>query len=257
MLKLLQTANKRPRLDRPRMGRSWSSDVELQDNDFSENYKDNTSIADSFHYEEYESDEDMKSPDSKTVEAEKKRHTAKRKHGEICVPDPAISRDNAIVGRPDASKCSFTLQTERPDPKNPGHYIPSNPILFEYPNPVNWDDKTSVGKLNSWRYQVFKRTLGQKRESRPPWTVNEQNKLIEIVQSHLNEPSTGGRFSQINWNELERRFNAFFAGKSHLKGESTAETSYNVRGKDMVAKTRKLAVDRPHLPRSAGAIENQ
>jgi hypothetical protein len=103
----------------------------------------------------------------------------------------------------------------------------------------------------------LKRNIGQKRESRPPWTIAEQNKVIELVHAHLNSPSTGGRYSKIKWKEIERDFNQFFQSRFHRKGEMTAETAYNTRGEDRVAKSRKLIADRLHLCRSAGAIENQ
>jgi hypothetical protein len=104
---------------------------------------------------------------------------------------------------------------------------------------------------------VFKRTLGSKREPRPAWTVAEQNKLIELISTHLQAPATGGRYSRIDWAQIEQNFNSFFSNKTHTKGEMTAETKYSTRGKEMVAKPRKLGQNRAHVPRSAGAIENQ
>jgi hypothetical protein len=185
------------------------------------------------------------------------KFTAKRKYGERCIPDPSINRDCAVVGLPDLPKLSVTFQTERPKPNNPGNFIPSDPVTYNYQCSVDWNDKKSVDKLNSWRYQLFKRTIGQKRESRPPWTISEQNKVIELVHAHLNSSSTGGRYSKIKWNEIERDFNQYFQNRFHHKGEMTAETAYNTRGEDRVAKSRKLMADRLHLSRSAGAIENQ
>jgi len=232
------------------MGVSWSDDETVDEQE---------SLLDDFKYECSDSDEFIKSETGNSNDPAKKKHknSARRKYGERCLPDPTISRDNAIVGQPDLSKVSFTLQTERPDPNNPGSYLPSDPVLFEYTQPIDWDDKASIGKLNSWRYQVFKRTWGQKRESRPPWTINEQTKLLSLLDSHLKSPSTGGRFSRIQWQEIERAFNSFFQNHTHLKGEMTAETSYHQRGKENTAKSRILVADRPHLQRSAGAIENQ
>jgi hypothetical protein len=186
-----------------------------------------------------------------------KKHEAKRKHGERGVAEENTDRNNAVAGHRDLSKLLIELKTERPDPVNPGQFIPSDPIKFEYTKEVDWDDKLSVSKLNSWRLQVFKRTLGSKRESRPPWTVAEQNKLLELVSSHLKATATGGRYSRIDWAEIERSFNAFFSDKTHKKGEMTAETKYSTRGKEMMAKPRKLGQSRPHIPRSSGAIENQ
>jgi hypothetical protein len=246
------------------MGVSWSDDEALDEEESFDSVKD----------EEDKDDDDIERPAGRGKDPvshnisppmsqklirlkSKKKHEAKRKHGERCIPDENTNRDNAIVGRYDPSKLVIEFQTERPDWTNPGHFIPSGPARFEYPNAVNWDDKTSISKLNNWRLQVFKRTIGQKRDSRPPWTINEQNKLLELLHSHLKGTETGGHYSLINWKEIELDFNSFFAEKTHKKGELTAETSYNVRGKDMLAKSRKLVQDRPHTPRSAGAIENQ
>jgi hypothetical protein len=247
------------------MGVSWSDD-DADDED--------EMLLDHFEHYEDDYDEDIKSTARKDSESvgstlssleypqltslkPNKKFTAKRKFGERCIPDPNINRDCAVVGKPDPSKLSVTFQTERPGPDNRKSFISSDPVTYEYSNPVDWNDRKSVDKLNSWRYQVLKRTIGQKRESRPPWTVTEQSKLIELMSAHLKSPQTGGHYSQINWHQIERDFNQFFQNRSHLKGEMTAETSYNVRGEDRVAKSRKLAMDRPHLPRSAGAIENQ
>ncbi|KAE9369347.1 hypothetical protein N431DRAFT_346057 [Stipitochalara longipes BDJ] len=231
------------------MGVSWCDDEPVDEQESIPDYLD--------AYDDDDFEEDVKTPVGKGIDLATQKHTAKRKYGERCLPDPSVSRDNAIVGQPDPSKMSIVLQTERPDLATPGSFLPSDPVHFTYTNKVNWDDKESVSKLNSWRYQVFKRTLGQKRESRPPWTINEKDKLIEMMSSHLSLPATGGRYSQINWGEVERNFNQFFQGHIHGKGEMTAETSYNQRGKDYTAKSRKLVADRLHLPRSAGAIENQ
>jgi hypothetical protein len=186
-----------------------------------------------------------------------KKHQAKRKHGERCIADENTDRDNAVVGRYNPSKLLIEFQAERPDLYHTGRFIPADPVRFEYPNSVNWDDKDSIHRLNNWRLQVFKRTLGQKRDSRPLWTIREQNKLLELLDSHLKSRKTSGCYSRIDWKEIEQKFNSHFAEKTHKKGEKTAETSYNVRGKDMIAKSRKLVHDRPHTPRSAGAIENQ
>jgi hypothetical protein len=229
------------------MGASWSDDEAMDDLESIPDYLDG--------YDDDDFEEDIKMPIKKDPAAAK--HTAKRKHGERCLPDLNVSRDNAVVGQPDPSKLSFVLKTERPDPATPGAFLPSDPINFMYSKEVDWDNKESVGKLNSWRYQVFKRTLGQKRESRPPWTINEKDKLLQMMHTHLSSTETGGRYSKINWVQIEQDFNQFFQGYTHRKGEMTAETSYNQRGKDYTAKSRQLVADRLHLPRSSGAIENQ
>ncbi|PMD16683.1 hypothetical protein NA56DRAFT_308287 [Hyaloscypha hepaticicola] len=214
------------------MGVSWNDDdTSDEEEGFDDSFKDDEFAS--------LSPEDVSSP-TKGSKLAKKKFTAKRKYGERCIPDPSINRDCAVVGPPDLSKLSVTFQTERPEPNNP-----------------DWNDKKSVDKLNSWRYQLFKRTIGQKRESRPPWTISEQNKVIELVHAHLNASSTGGRYSKVKWNEIERNFNQYFQNQFHRKGEMTAETAYNTRGEDRVAKSRKLMADRLHVSRSAGAIENQ
>jgi len=232
------------------MGVSWADDLAMDDQENIPDYLDAYDDDDDF-------EEDVKIPVGKSADPAMQKHVAKRKHGERCLPDPTISRDNALVGHPDLSKTSFILQTERPDSENPGTFSPSDPVHFIYAKEVDWNNKESVNKLNSWRYQVFKRTWGQKRDSRPPWTINEKDKLLEMMSSHLSSPATGGRYSQINWAEIERNFNQFFQNHIHRKGEMTAETSYNQRGKDYTAKSRQLVADRLHLSRSAGAIENQ
>jgi hypothetical protein len=232
------------------MGVSWSDDESIDEEE---------SLLDNSQYESHDSAEFTKSEIGNSDDTGNKNHknSAKRRHGERCLYDPTISRSNAIVGVPDLSKVSITLQTERPDPYNPGTYLPSDPVVFKYAQPIDWNDKISISKLNAWRYQVFKRTWGQKRESRPPWTINEQNKLLSLIDSHLKSSSVGGRYSRIQWQEIEHEFNSVFQNHTHMKGEMTAETSYSQRGRENTAKSKMLVTDRPHLHRSVGAIENQ
>ena len=183
-----------------------------------------------------------------------------RNKGERCIYD-GQDRESAKVGVKDVSKLYIEFRTERDHPTITGETVPGEPAKYTYRQPVDWNSKESIQKLNNHRYQVFRRNVGGRRKSRGQWTITEQDKLLEIVQGHLRTVEVGGRYSQINWSEVERQFNRFFNGTKTNSGEMTAETRYRVKDKndvnrEAVAKSRPLNNSRIALTRSAMAIQS-
>lgn len=102
--------------------------------------------------------------------------------------------------------------------------IPSKTAVYVYRNHVDWNDKSSVNRLNQWRAQVFRRCLGPMRDGRPRWTRAEQKALTDILQTELTSSKTHGRWSKLDWDRIADKLNKRFANVLFPKGERLADT---------------------------------
>ncbi|TAQ88864.1 hypothetical protein B7494_g2795 [Chlorociboria aeruginascens] len=109
-----------------------------------------------------------------------------RKRGELGYPDENFDRDVAKVGQPDESKLTVRLPTMRRDPNNPSRWIPGDGAFFRWSNrQCDWDNPNSVKALNSWRSQIFLRSLPPVRKTRQLWLRIEQQFVLDMIREQL------------------------------------------------------------------------
>jgi hypothetical protein len=123
------------------------------------------------------------------------------KKGDIPIlPSPSY-RDPAKVGEEDNSKLIIKLEVKRHDPKKPGRLIMGKPRVYKFKKAVDWNDTTSIKRLNQWREQVFRRLLGKVRETREYWLMCEKNRVINIVENFMKENPTS---PALPWNHIAK-----------------------------------------------------
>ena len=186
-------------------------------------------------------------------EQENKKHRPKRRRNHRVIQDDTYDRTSAKIHEPDKSKLTITFNTETDHPTIKGKSVPGEPVKHEYHDRVDWADKKSISKLNCWRNQIFFRSIGPIRESRPRWTVMEMHFLCCIVQDHLE--TVGGRYSKIVWECVAKTFNRVMDGRMQRIGEAT--TKSGAKGSHHKTKMGCLKVDRHAPVRSANALQAQ
>jgi len=196
-------------------------------------------------------------PDSKVHKAKLtnlQKNRAVRKRGEFCVRDETYDRRSAKPGAAKPSMLRITINTVHEDPHNPGQMVPSNPATYVYLRKVDWANKESVAKLNQWRCQVFRRTLGPLRTSRPKWTILEHDKLIAIIENHLSGVGIDGRYSRIQWDIVADDFNRYFSGCVFPKAEPLAHVQGMQRKDKSGRSSLFMKSASPFVARSTSAI---
>jgi hypothetical protein len=140
------------------------------------------------------------------------KKTPKKVKGDIPV-DEGLDKENAVWKCPDPSKTVIDLKMKRPDPNNPGKFIPGKDALHVYDRDLDWNDSNSVKLLNAWRRQIWGRNFPQIRPTRPTWILSEKTALLEIIKNHLK------LHSHPQWNKITNEFNRRYAGTTQCAGE--------------------------------------
>lgn len=122
-------------------------------------------------------------------------------------------------------------RTRKPDPVNPDEWIESTYVRNRYGREVDWTNKASVTRLNTWREQILRRNFSKVRKERPNWTESERDHVERLVRRQLQTRST------IAWHRLANDFNrARYATKGYDRaGERGVAgdrglTSFHVKG---------------------------
>lgn len=122
-----------------------------------------------------------------------------------------IDRKPAISGKPDRTKLVFHLETAKPDPANPGLFVPGTPTRYTHKRPFDdfdWNDEKHLKALKVWRSQIIDRKLDRTRKTREHWLVCEHDSFLAIVEEQLR------RWRELRWCRLANDFNrqSYMAG---------------------------------------------
>ena len=154
----------------------------------------------------------------------------------------------------------MTFKLEKDDPKNPGRSIRAGIATYTYHRAaaVDWKDKESVAKLNSWRQGNLIRQIGPKQKARELWLESERDLLIKILEQHLRTQVVRGRWKKIDWLDVEDRYNAVMKGTKQNTEELTAKRMYPVgKNQKAISESRPLKKARMAPERSGAALRNQ
>jgi hypothetical protein len=124
---------------------------------------------------------------------------------------------------------------------------------------VDWSDKESVKKLNSWRAGLFCRQIGPKQTPRAVWLEEERDTLLDVNEQVLARRDVRGRWSMIDWNSVTARYNALVVGTIQKFGALTAERTYAVNSNHELATSTPQAIKKARKgpPRDKTGIKNQ
>lgn len=156
--------------------------------------------------------------------------TPVRKPGDRGIDDGSLDRDIAKLGEEDRTKFVIIIPCERKN-KQTGIYEPTDPAYFPYRHIDNfdWNDKSCIKALNSWRNQVFVRCLGKKGDTRQSWAAKELEELLAIMSDHLKSPAVRGSWGLIDWEAVATRFNQGLATRTFHPSDLTAEVQYSTQ----------------------------
>ncbi|KAL3426011.1 hypothetical protein PVAG01_02802 [Phlyctema vagabunda] len=85
------------------------------------------------------------------------------------------------------------------------------------------DDPKAITKANSWRRQIFRRSLNKAVDThgaRPPWTVQEESSIRRLVKEKVR--ATGRTLSGADWQDVARKHNEKFKGRTLQAGTPLA-----------------------------------
>jgi hypothetical protein len=135
--------------------------------------------------------------------------------GDKPVDDGTLDFENAVVGERDESKLFIEYSTTRRDPENPNNTIRGDRVQKRYPELVDFDDASSVNKLNAWRGQIFRRNFPEicRKKFNHPWLQTEMDTLLEVVRAQMTTQE------RLTWVSLANSYNSRIAGQLQMAGE--------------------------------------
>ncbi|KAK0113899.1 hypothetical protein ONS96_014749 [Cadophora gregata f. sp. sojae] len=187
-----------------------------------------------------DNDQDSEGPSVKVLEED----------GYQIVWDPTtMSDDFAKPGIPNHAFYKIIIPLRKETEPGSGIWEDASPIKFDYletHNAPSWESSNTLYKFNQWRNQIFRKYLGNKRRTRDPWLMSEQQRIISLLKQQLqNRDKVRAR---PKWNRLANAYNRELHGTIQFKGSKLVQEG--------VKKLPVTDYDRFAPWRTKGAIQN-
>ncbi|KAH6721089.1 hypothetical protein BKA61DRAFT_567695 [Leptodontidium sp. MPI-SDFR-AT-0119] len=166
---------------------------------------------------------------------------------EVIWDESKMHRRAATPGAPDPSFYKIVIHLRK---KTASDKVKVPSIKFDYledHEEPTWEiGSDSLYKLNQWRNQIFRNYLGNKRATRGPYLVSEQQLIIDLLKQQLEDPQRIR--SAPHWGRLVNSYNRLLSGSIQPKGSRLVQEG--------VKKKPVLDYDRSAPWRSKGALKN-
>ncbi|KAH7382996.1 hypothetical protein BKA64DRAFT_712838 [Cadophora sp. MPI-SDFR-AT-0126] len=164
--------------------------------------------------------------------------------------DPTtMSDDFARPGVPDPAFYKIVIPLRQETEAGSGIWEDAPSIKFDYlsdHNAPSWESSTTLYKFNQWRNQIFRKYLGNKRRTRDPWLVSEQQRIITLLKQQLEDQRKIR--GKPKWNRLANAYNRELHQTIQFKGSRLVQEG--------VKKVPVTDYDRFAPWRTKGAIQN-
>jgi hypothetical protein len=146
-------------------------------------------------------DEEVRMTNKKQYPSSLKKYKPKKKPGDKII-DEGVDRTMAVIGEVDETMMEITFQVERKDKY--GQVIRGQHVTYSYlDNHVapDWNSAEDVRALNTWRRQIFGRSLPPVRKPRELWLQFEKDLILDIMRDDFEKKR------YVRWNALANAFN--------------------------------------------------
>lgn len=126
----------------------------------------------------------------------------RRTKGDKAIDDGTVDFEPAAVGLRDGLKLIADYNTIRPDPNNPGKFIPGDRVKNRYHREVDFNDAESVRKLNAWRHQLFRRCFPEFARPQLRYLESEKQTILGLMKDQMERNS-----AYLRWNKLTNDYN--------------------------------------------------
>ncbi|PVH87806.1 hypothetical protein DL98DRAFT_525096 [Cadophora sp. DSE1049] len=190
--------------------------------------------------ESEDNDQDGEGPSVKVLEDD----------GYQIVWDPTtMSDDFARPGIPNPSFYQIVIPLRKETEAGSGIWEDAPSINFDYlraHNAPSWESSSTLYKFNQWRNQIFRKYIGNKRRTRDPWLVLEQQRIVSLLKNQLEDQRKIR--GKPKWNRLANAYNRELHQTVQSKGSRLVQEG--------VKKVPVTDYDRFAPWRTKGAIQN-